>query len=377
MQNTYLIFSFFGLPKSPILYIIADSHYVMEEEAEFSLEVEYLTKDIQGIGGIIKSEPEHFSVEEIPAYEPCGSGEHVYISITREGMTSTEIVEKLGSLFKLQHKDIGFAGLKDKHAKTTQTFSILIHDEDLNKLANSVEENLKVKVNWFKRHKNKLKPGHLKGNKFRILVLHPNPERVIKQAEIIKKVLLVKGVPNYFGVQRFGLRGHNPEEGKAILFGNRKYNKWLNKFLISAYQSQLFNFWLSERVSNGLFEKVLDGDVAIKEDSHGAFLVENQDAEQKRFDMKEISFTGPIFGYRMKKPKGISGEAEQRIFDSEGLDLDILKKAGLKGSRRSGRLLIDEISISKVNNGLMFEFTLPKAAYATSVLREFMKTGGL
>jgi len=130
-------------------------------------------------------------------------------------------------------------------------------------------------------------------------------------------------------------------------------------------------------VSNGLFEKVLDGDVAIKEDSHGAFLVENQDAEQKRFDMKEISFTGPIFGYRMKKPKGISGEAEQRIFDSEGLDLDILKKAGLKGSRRSGRLLIDEISISKVNNGLMFEFTLPKAAYATSVLREFMKTGGL
>ncbi len=348
------------------------------EVKNFSENLVYLTKDIIGIGGQIKSVPEHFSVEEIPAYNPSGEGEHVYVSITRESIASTEMQKKLSELFGIHYNDIGFAGLKDKHARTTQVFSLLIKEIDMNLIASKIAE-LGVKVNWIKRHKNKLKPGHLDGNLFQILVLHPHPDHVLKQAEKIRKILLVKGVPNYFGMQRFGVNGNNHEEGKEILFGRKKLGKWINKFLISAYQSSLFNLWLADRIRNGLFDKILEGDVAMKEDSGGAFVVENlnTNVEQRRLDAGEISITGPIFGYRMKKSLGKSGEIEERIFSDEGLSHDVLKKAGLKGVRRSARIVVKEINIENKSNGLLFSFTLPKAAYATCVLREFMKIDGL
>ena len=119
---------------------------------------------------------EHFIVEEIPLYEPVGEGQHLYVNLTKVGLTTKELQQRLTSLFELGKNDVGFAGMKDKYAQTTQTFSLSlghIDDATINEAAERIRENIPVIVHWARRHQNKLKPGHLIGNQFRITVTGP------------------------------------------------------------------------------------------------------------------------------------------------------------------------------------------------------------
>lgn len=136
----------------------------------------FITADLPGIGGEIKAEPDHFVVEEIPLYEPAGEGEHVYVHLTREGWTTRALQRELISLFDLRDVDVGCAGLKDKHARVTQTFSLLLRDEDEATVARRIQEALPVEVVWAQRHRNKLRRGHLLGNRFHI---EPHPSGLL------------------------------------------------------------------------------------------------------------------------------------------------------------------------------------------------------
>lgn len=334
----------------------------------------FITADLPGIGGEIKAEPAHFVVEEIPLYEPVGEGEHVYVRLTREGWTTRALQQQLISLFGLREVDVGCAGLKDKHARVTQTFSLLVRDVDEATVSRRIQEDLAVEVVWVRRHRNKLRRGHLLGNRFYIVVLHPEPE-AIARAEAIAQALLEHGLPNFYGTQRFGIEGDNAQRGREMLLSGRgPRERWLKRFLLSAYQAALFNAWLTERIRRGWFERLLTGDIAKKTDTGGLFEVMDAEVELPRFQRREITYTGPIYGARMRWASGEPGELEQRVLEAAEVKTEMLRRARLDGSRRPARLFLDDLGIEPHSDGLLFTFTLPKGAYATTVLREFMKT---
>ena len=334
--------------------------------------VPFITADLPGIGGEIKTIPAHFVVEEIPLYEPVGEGGHVYERLTREGWTTRALQTELAKLFDLRQVDVGCAGLKDKQARVTQTFSLLLRNVDEAEVAGRIEGALPVEVAWVQRHRNKLRVGHLLGNRFRIVLLPRAPDAMAR-AQVITQALQVRGVPNYYGAQRFGIDGDNALRGREVLMGRGPRERWLRRLLLSAYQSALFNAWLAERVRRGWFDRLLAGDVAKKTETGGLFDVADVTAERPRFQRGEITYTGPIYGSRMRWPGGEPGELERGILEAARVTTDMLRRAQLKGSRRTARLFPRELGVERQSDGLLFTLALPKGAYATTVLREFIK----
>jgi tRNA pseudouridine13 synthase len=266
------------------------------------------------IEGKIKGKPEHFKVTEVPLYLPSGEGNHLYLNITKKNLTSTEVKDRISKIFKFDKKRVGLAGLKDKKAVTTQTFSVNIQNkEKIKEKIDKIQKIKNLKVNWYKRHRNKLKKGHLLGNKFEIII--SDIEYKNKDIKKIKKILtqLEEGIPNYYGEQRFGKQGDNHLKGLKIIKGELNVKRrWLKRFLISSYQSHLCNLYLKKRIEKGLFYKILEGDIAKKHSTGGLFVVTDL-KEQKRFDNKEISFTCPIFGKKMWEAEKKAGRLEREV----------------------------------------------------------------
>ncbi|NLH41677.1 MAG: tRNA pseudouridine(13) synthase TruD [Planctomycetes bacterium] len=358
----------------------------------------FLTSDLPGVGGVIKSRPEDFFVEEIPAYEPSGSGTHVYAQIEKKGLGTREALDRIARALNIQRRDIGTAGLKDAHAVARQWISIE-HIEPARLEQLSLAE---VRVIKTSRHTNKLKPGHLRGNRFavRLRRLAMPPEEALAIAEKTLAILVAKGVPNYFGPQRFGNHRNNHllgralarndadgfmdeflgrpnaefdsatvfkarslyEQGqyeeaikswpgqfadhrralRAIIAGKGKkkrglftVDKHLQGLFISAYQSDLFNRVLAARMPD--IDRVLQGDMAYKHDNGACFRVEQPEVEQPRCERFEISPTGPLIGQRTTRLTGPAGEIENPILEAESLgqsESGHMKRLGARGGRR-------------------------------------------
>jgi tRNA pseudouridine13 synthase len=334
----------------------------------------YITPELPGVGGQLKAEPAYFVVEELPLYEASGSGAHLYVSLTREGWTTRRMADALANLFGVNRRDVGFAGLKDRNARCTQTFSLPgLAPED----AARIEPALPFQVNWAKQHSNKLKVGHLLGNRFTITIsdLAVPPEEALSRSHAIAAVIALRGVPNFFGPQRFGWEGGNVAKGRAALLGQGpRRDPWLTKLLVSAYQSHLFNRYLAGRLAAGLFGQVIEGDVCKKADTGGMFDVQDAAAEQPRYARGEITFTGPIYGKKMWAAKGQAAALEASVLAEAELSDEDLRRARVDGTRRPARLWLPVIELAVDALGLQVAFTLPKGAYATVVLREFIKS---
>src|SRR5687767_14514385 len=179
------------------------------------MELPHLTEDFPGIGGVIKERPEDFTVTEIPLYEPSGQGEHVYCEIQKVGLTTFEAINRIAAALNVHQKAIGYAGMKDAQAVTRQILSI----QGTTPEAVQALEIENLAVLWVDRHLNKIRLGHLKGNRFTIKIRQVNATDVVK-LEPVLKTLQLRGMPNYFGEQRFGRRGDNAALGAAILRGD-------------------------------------------------------------------------------------------------------------------------------------------------------------
>jgi tRNA pseudouridine13 synthase len=175
----------------------------------------YLTTDIPGTGGIIKETPEDFQVEEIPLYLPSGTGEHTYVVIEKRGITTLEAMRRISRALNVTERDMGYAGMKDAVGVTRQTFSI---PRVAPELCSSLELP-GIRVLSALRHGNKLKPGHLAGNRFRLRIRGVMGD-ALQLAEATLKVLAFRGVPNYFGVQRYGAQGNSHLIGRAMVRGD-------------------------------------------------------------------------------------------------------------------------------------------------------------
>ncbi len=348
-------------------------------QSNSDLTLPYLSAQLPGIGGHLRVAVDDFVVEELPLYEAIGEGQHLYINLTKRTLTTKEVQRTLERLLALPQGTVGFAGLKDKHAITTQTFSIDVGNQSTAvdpELVQRIEGEAGVTVNWARRHNNKLRPGHLLGNRFQITVtgLAVESTTALTQAQAIGALLQAQGVPNFFGAQRFGIDGANVAKGLAILQGQRRErNPWLRKFLISAYQSYLCNAYLAQRLTMGAFDQLLAGDVAKKYATGGMFDVVDLAAEAPRYAAKEITFTAPLYGAKMWAAKDEAGALEAAVSAQAGITVDEWQKAKVEGTRRIGRLLLPDLVIEPAAQALRFTFSLPKGAFATTVLREFMK----
>jgi tRNA pseudouridine13 synthase len=347
-------------------------------ELPLDLSLPYITPDLPGVGGVIRARTELFSVVEVPAYDPLGYGDHIYVNVTKSGKTTRDTQIEISSLLGLRREDVGHAGLKDRYAVSTQNFSLLMPTDDPEDVSRLLESSLGLRVNWAKRHPKKLRSGHLKGNTFTITItdLDGAPKTALLKAKKTQKVVDKLGIPNYFGPQRTGREGSNVLDGYGLIKGRyRERNRWLRRFLVSSYLSYLCNRYLARRVDSGNFTRIIAGDLAKKHDTGGVFTVEDADVEQPRFEAGEISFTAPIYGYKMREAKYEAKEMEEAVFAGADVTLDELRRAGADGTRRLGRLL-PNITVTPHDEGITLSFTLPAGGYATVVLREFMKNDG-
>jgi tRNA pseudouridine13 synthase len=342
-----------------------------------------LTAELPGIGGRIKAMPEDFEVEEIPAYEPCGAGDHLYLWVEKRGMGAEYFSRQVAYRLGVSASAVGMAGLKDRHAVTRQWISVPTEAEA--RLAQLEGDG--VRLLRVSRHTNKLKAGHLHGNRFRILVRDVLPEAQQEdRLTLILDALRRHGLPNFYGPQRFGHDFETLRLGLALLRGEtpppsptgRRHNfnnAFFRKLILSAAQAGLFNAYLQRRLGDGLLRRVLPGDVMAKRPFGGLFVVADPPREQERFDARETVTTGPIFGRKTFPAAGEADDREAAILTDAGLDGTAFTRFGklVQGTRRHNLVYVDDLQASIEPEGMRLTFTLPAGSYATVLLHEVMK----
>ena len=334
---------------------------------------------------VFNSSARDFTVEEIPLYDFTGEGEHLVLKVRKKEMTTWEMLDAISNYIGVRRRDIGYAGLKDKHAMTIQYISLPAKLEE--KLSTFTHE--KIKILETTRHNNKIRVGHLKGNRFHIRLKKVLGVQKDKLDSVLKWIK-VNGVPNYFGHQRFGNNGDNWVDGKKLIEGTLKMrDRKTREFLMGSYQSYLYNQWLCKRMELNLllekfteeeteqvlklpkgslqgtkeqpsFFKLLQGDLMMHYPYGRLFEVEALTKEAERFETKDIAPTGLIPGSKTKRATGSARLFEEK-FDEE---------MNLNGARRYAWIQVTEIKENYVEENAHYElsFSLPKGAYATNVL---------
>jgi tRNA pseudouridine13 synthase len=328
-------------------------------------------RDLPAVGGALRASDDDFRVDEIASYEPCGEGEHTYLRFEKRGMTTTYAITQIARALKIQARDVGYAGMKDRHAVTTQTVSIPRVDAE-RVSALSVEG---LRVLSVARHRNKLRTGHLRGNRFELRVrdLPDGVAPALARAEAIAAVIGGAGVPNYYGEQRFGRDGDNGAKAREWLSGGpAPRDPQHRRFLVSALQSELFNAWLGARVRDGLLDAFVAGDLAARGANGRPWLITADEAAQL-YPAGEASPTGPMFGRSMDRPTGEAEAREEAVLLGASLDRAFFDRIGplAEGARRPARIFVEGLTVEAEGDALVFRFTLPPGAYATVVMREF------
>jgi tRNA pseudouridine13 synthase len=346
---------------------------------DFQQPLPFLTADLPGIGGRIKREPEDFEVEEIPAYEPSGSGSFLYLWVEKRDMGAEYFVRQVARRLGLANGEVGMAGLKDRRAVTRQTISV--PDRAESRLSELNGEGIRLLS--VGRHSNKLRAGHLRGNRFRILIRGVEPDTVTRLAPIVERLEQL-GLPNFYGEQRFGRDGETAKIGFALLTGGEMpaavgqvnaRSPFLRKLALSAMQSALFNEYLKRRLADGLLRRVLAGDVMAKWPAGGMFVASDIAAEQARVDGREIVSAGPIFGKKTFAAQSTAAEREAAVLSETGVAADAFRRFGklLAGTRRHNWVYVNGLSAAAEPEGVRLDFTLPSGSYATMLVREFTK----
>lgn len=410
----------------------------------------YLTADLPPIGGVIKERPEDFLVEEQPLYQPCGEGEHIYLFVEKRGLTTMQMVHAIARHFGVRKDAVGIAGMKDKNAVTRQVVSI--HTPRKTCADFPMLRNERLSVLWADMHTNKLRLGHLKGNRFSIRIRGVAVTDVLRAREVIRR-LESSGVPNFTGEQRFGSRLNNHRLGAAMircdwqrlldemlgpdpdfphlnaearaLYTRGEFSKALDAFppacraervalhaletgasaeravravdvvqrryWFTSLQSWIFNRCLARRMEEGLFDRLVRGDLAMKSENGAMFRVDEavlaDPSVEDRLRTFEIGPSGPLWGNRMMRAEGSVDATELAELERAGVTPDQLEEAArqlgpaMGGTRRALRVPLRypeiEAGVDEHGSFIRCAFELPPGAFATVVMREVMKTPNL
>lgn len=330
--------------------------------------------------GRLKAEPEDFVVEEIPAYPLSGDGEHLFLWIEKRDVPAEQLVRHVARQLNMPARDIGVAGMKDRRAVTRQWLSV---PAKLQERVSFIDTD-RIRVLRSERHNNKLRTGHLRGNRFEIVLRDvrtpdgtPPSENSVAE---VASVIAARGFPNYFGDQRFGHAGETLQLGLDLLSRRKSKRdipyarrRFLFRLALSAVQSDLFNQALATRLEEHLIDTVLNGDVMEVVATGGKFLVEDAKVEQSRFDAYETVTTGPLFGPKMRQPTGDPALREAAILEQAGLTADAFVGFGdeLSGTRRPYLIRPHDLHAVVEEDTLRLQFTLPSGVYATTLLQEW------
>jgi len=305
----------------------------------------------------LRSEPQDFEVTEQLAWELSGDGEHDYLWIEKTGANTEWVARQLARFAKVPARDVGYAGLKDRHAVTRQWFSVpRWHAPDWNALV--VEG---VRLIDVRRHQRKLRRGAHACNVFRIVLRGAEPP---DRGSVDERLARIRdqGVPNYFGEQRFGRNGANLQLADSWAAGTRlpRHQRGL---AISTIRSFVFNTALDERVGDGIWDRLIAGDLANLDGSGSVFEVDDVSGElQHRCRGMDLHPALPLVG-----------EGSQCQPEAWQIALD---RARVEAGSRSLRLPVRDLVSERGENTLLLGFTLGRGAFATSVLRELCETGG-
>ncbi|WP_233433458.1 tRNA pseudouridine(13) synthase TruD [Lysobacter soli] len=321
----------------------------------------------------MRTTPEDFVVEELPGFEPSGAGEHLLLTVEKRGMNTGFAAKYIAQWAGVDEVAIGYAGLKDRHAVTRQRFSVHLPKKvapDLSTLdfAQGEERLTVVEHTW---HAKKLPRGALAGNRFVLTLRGVSGERAAIEQRL--RSIAERGVPNYFGEQRFGRDGDNVANARAM-FAGRRVRREQRTLLMSAARSELFNRVLAQRVQRGSWDTPLDGEVWMLDGSRSVFGPEPfDDALAQRLASFDIHPTGPLWGRGELRSTGDAARLEtEALSGEEALALRAgLEAEGLKQERRALRLKPAELTWSwREDDVLEVAFALPPGAYATVVLAE-------
>lgn len=352
-----------------------------------------------GIGGRLRERPEDFLVEELPLYDPSGSGEHLYMLVQKRSMSTLDMVGVLARHFGVPRRDIGYAGLKDKRAVTRQVVSVRLPGRDVSDVPMLRDDRLAIL--WVDRHENKLRRGHLRGNRFSIRVRGVSLPDVLHAQRTLQR-LSREGLPNRIGPQRFGILGNNHLVGRAIVLGEweealghllgpspehpasqpesrahfargeyaqaaaampgslrveravlralaagasperamRSMDRAALWFFVTGFQSAVFNAVLTAREGAGTLGTLLKGDVAFMHASQRTFEAGQEEAEHpdtpRRLAGFEISPSGPMWGAEMRRARGEPGEMEREALASSGVSEEAIERFAREGGQIPG-----------------------------------------
>jgi tRNA pseudouridine13 synthase len=327
--------------------------------------------DLPPIGGKVGAEPEDFLVDEVPLYAASGKGEHQYLHVRKRLLTTPDMVRRVARVAGVNEREVGYAGLKDKHAVTTQWLSLFSKTA----LTTELDVGPGIEILEVTRHDNKLRTGHLLGNRFTITLVGVT-EGAAARAEAVVAKLRSDGLPNYFGAQRFGHGGRNVADALAWLGrGARGRNRFEQKLFPSVVQSEIFNRYLSARLALGR-EQLIAGEVVRLEGAGAMFRVDDVDKEQPRLAARDLHLTGPMIGPKMRPAAAEALALEQRLVAELGLDEAALGALGRQapGVRRDLFAPLTDLSLEAVSDraepALRLSFTLPAGGYATEVIRQ-------
>jgi len=320
--------------------------------------------------------PDRFVVEELPAYTPSGEGSHTFLWLEKRGLTTFDAIAQVAAAFGVAARDIGYAGMKDKYATTRQWLSV--PDLDPERAQAHELPGGSARVLSAVRHPHKLRLGHLRGNRFEVVLTGSASDDDVATLRARFADAAANGVANLYGEQRFGADAANAARGLALLRGERQErDKRKRKLMLSALQSAVFNRALELRATRGPLSRVLLGDVLKKTDTGGLFVSTDPEVDQQRVDAGQVIPTAGLPGGReTEPPPGTPARAlEDEAIAATGATRDDFARLGrdLPGARRPVLLRLVDTSFDEENSdpnarAVRLRFTLPAGGYATVVV---------
>ncbi len=321
--------------------------------------------------GVLRAIPEDFRVTEQLGFAADGAGEHVLLIVRKRGLTTQQAADILARHAGVKPLAVGYAGMKDRHAVTEQAYTVQLAGRDEPDWQALAREDIEVLAS--NRHQRKLKRGALKANAFVIVLRDVTGDH--DAAERVLTAIRAQGVPNYFGVQRFGRRGDNVAQARAM-FGGRRVKRQQRGILLSAARSHIFNAVLDRRVAAGNWNRAIPGEIFCLAGSRAWFGPEPfSETLAQRLAAGDIHPSGPLWG-KGEAPAAEEVAAMENAVAAEYPDLVAgLAQAGLEHDRRALRLLPQQLEWRwPDNHTLELRFELPAGGYATILIRELAKT---
>ncbi|HFD91792.1 MAG TPA: tRNA pseudouridine(13) synthase TruD [Gammaproteobacteria bacterium] len=314
----------------------------------------------------LRQMPEDFQVEEVLGFAPSGEGQHVLLRLRKRNANTEWVACQLARLAGVGRRSVGYAGLKDRHAVTTQWFSVDLAGRAVPDWGRLAEMDIEV-LSWA-RHDRKLRHGAVRANRFRIVLRGLNGDRaaLVTALERIAR----EGSPNYFGPQRFG-RDNLRQAAAMLLEGRPVRDRFRRGIYLSTARAWLFNRVLARRVTEGCWNEALPGDVMMLEGSHSIFPCPRPDADLRdRLATGDIHPTGPLWGSGDSPVSAAAAALETAALEEDRALCHALATAGLRQQRRALRIFPRELQWQMDGDTLTLGFILPAGGYATSVLRE-------